>query len=65
MPRLNRHRVAHKSTGGILHSIPEPVDPVGNAPSNLRLLTSNTVASRGSQAVSVRLLELEVADSIS
>ena len=34
-------RVAHKSTGGVLHSIPEPVDPVGNAPS----LTFNTVAS--------------------
>jgi len=33
-------RVAHKSTGGTLHSIPEPVDPVGNAPS----LTFNTVA---------------------
>jgi hypothetical protein len=33
-------RVAHKSTGGILHSIPEPVDPVGNAPA----LFFNTVA---------------------
>jgi hypothetical protein len=45
MPGMTRNhieprRVAHKSTGGMLHSIPEPVDPVGNAPP----LTSNTVA---------------------
>lgn len=33
-------RVVHKSTGGMLNPIPEPVDPVGNAPS----LSSNTVA---------------------
>jgi hypothetical protein len=33
--------VAHKSTGGILNSFPEPVDPVGNAPHRL---TNNTVA---------------------
>jgi hypothetical protein len=33
--------VAHKSTGGILNSFPEPVDPVGNAP---HPLTNNTVA---------------------
>src|SRR5208282_3099784 len=32
----------HKSTGGILHSIPVPVGLVGNAPHRL---TSNTVAS--------------------
>ncbi len=31
--------VAHKSTGGIPHQIPEPVGPVGNA-----ALTPNTVA---------------------
>jgi hypothetical protein len=39
--RVNRQSVAHKSTGGILPSIPEPVDPVGNA---LHNLTSITVA---------------------
>jgi hypothetical protein len=33
--------VAHKSTGGTLTSIPEPVDPVGNASPHL---TNNTVA---------------------
>ena len=33
--------VAHKSTGGTLNSIPEPVDPVGNASHHL---TDNTVA---------------------
>jgi hypothetical protein len=33
-------RVVHKSTGGILPSIPEPVDTVGNAAP----LKSNTVA---------------------
>jgi hypothetical protein len=36
------HRVvAHKSTGGILNSFPQPVDPVGNASDRL---TNNTVA---------------------
>ena len=29
--QLTRQRVVHKSTGGMLNSIPEPVDPVGNA----------------------------------
>jgi hypothetical protein len=33
--------VAHKSTGGMLNSIPQPVDPVGNASDRL---TNNTVA---------------------
>jgi len=33
--------VAHKSTGGMLNSIPQPVDPVGNASERL---TNNTVA---------------------
>ena len=37
---IEPRRVGHKSTGGTLYSIPEPVDPVGNAPS----LTFNTVA---------------------
>jgi hypothetical protein len=40
--------VAHKSTGGTLTSIPQPVDPVGNASPHL---TNNTVAlpwSKGS-----------------
>ena len=41
MPRLNRQRVAHKSTGGIPHPIPWPVDPVGNS------LSSYTVALPG------------------
>jgi len=36
-----RQVVAHKSTGGTLTSIPEPVDPVGNASHRL---TNNTVA---------------------
>jgi hypothetical protein len=40
--RVSNHRcVTHKSTGGILKPIPEPVDPVGNAPNHL---TTNTVA---------------------
>ena len=39
--RVTRKRVAHKSTGGILCEIPQPVDPVGNAHDRL---TSNTVA---------------------
>jgi hypothetical protein len=39
LKKLNRRRVAHKSTGGIPNSIPEPVDPVGNPPSAF-----NTVA---------------------
>jgi hypothetical protein len=33
--------VAHKSTGGIVNSFPEPVDPVGNASHRL---TNHTVA---------------------
>jgi len=33
--------VAHKSTGGMLNSFPQPVDPVGNASPSL---TNNTVA---------------------
>jgi hypothetical protein len=39
--QLTGRRVVHKSTGGILPSIPEPVDAVGNAAP----LKSNTVAS--------------------
>jgi hypothetical protein len=38
--QLTGRRVVHKSIGGILPSIPEPVDPVGNAAP----LKSNTVA---------------------
>ena len=39
-------RAAHNSTGGILNSFPQPVDPVANAPDRL---TDDTVAlpSRG------------------
>src|ERR1700693_2389217 len=39
--RLSASRVAHKSTGGTLQSLPEPVDPVANASD---CLTSQTVA---------------------
>jgi hypothetical protein len=38
--QLTGRRVVHQSTGGILPSIPKPVDPVGNATP----LKSNTVA---------------------
>ena len=38
--KLKSRRVVHKSTGGMLNPIPEPVDPVGNAPSS----SLNTVA---------------------
>jgi len=41
--RIVNQGLAHKSTGGIPLSLPEPVDPVGNA------LTLNTVASRAAQ----------------
>jgi hypothetical protein len=49
--RLSHQRVAHKSTGGMLLSIPEPVDPVGNPPSHL---TSNTVAHPRVTAIAER-----------
>jgi hypothetical protein len=39
--RMSASSVAHKSTGGTLQSLPEPVDPVGNAPD---YLTFKTVA---------------------
>ena len=42
-PRMKQRRVVHKSTAGILNSIPEAVDLVGNPPTGL---TVNTVASR-------------------
>src|SRR6266852_314958 len=38
--KIKKSRVVHKSTGGMLNPIPEPVDPVGNAPSS----SLNTVA---------------------
>ena len=41
--RSIERRGAHKSTGGISKSIPEPVDPVGTAPNS----KINTVASWG------------------
>ncbi len=50
--------VAHKSTGGILNSFPEPVDPVGNASQRL---TNDTVAlpqlnaGEGKEALSPQL----------
>ena len=40
--RMSASSVAHKSTGGTLQSLPEPVDPVGDAPD---YLTFKTVAS--------------------
>lgn len=39
--RIKHGRVVHKSTAGILNSIPAAVDPVGNPPP---ALTGNTVA---------------------
>ena len=39
--RMSATSVAHKSTGGTLQSLPEPVDPVGDAPD---YLTFKTVA---------------------
>ena len=39
--RMSASSVAHKSTGGTLQSLPEPVDPVGDAPD---YLTFKTVA---------------------
>src|SRR5215472_1212423 len=41
-PRMKQRRVVHKSTAGILKTIPEAVDLVGNPPPGL---TNNTVAS--------------------
>ena len=43
--QLRGRRVVHKSIGGILPSVPEPVDAVGNA----SLLKSNTVAPSASE----------------
>ena len=39
--RMKQRRVVHKSTAGILTTIPEAVDLVGNSPPGL---TNNTVA---------------------
>jgi hypothetical protein len=39
--RMSATSVAHKSTGGTLQALPEPVDPVGDAPD---YLTFKTVA---------------------
>ena len=49
---VERRCVVHKSTGGTLHSIPEPVDPVGNAP----YLTFDTVARVEGELDSARAL---------
>jgi hypothetical protein len=56
-PGLKHRRVVHKSTAGILKSIPEAVGPVGNPPPGL---TNNTVAlplrgetTKGEQAVKI------------
>ena len=46
--RMSATGVAHKSTGGTLQSLPEPVDPVGDAPD---YLTFKTVAERGHSVV--------------
>ena len=37
--RMSATSVAHKSTGGTLQSLPEPVDPVGDAPDYLTFKT--------------------------
>ena len=55
--RINRRRAAHKSTGGMLHSIPAPVDPVGSAP---QPLTSNTVALPSYGRGAVRVLQEKI-----
>jgi hypothetical protein len=46
--RMSATSVAHKSTGGTLQSLPEPVDPVGDAPD---YLTFKTVALSASESV--------------
>ena len=47
-PRMKHRRVVHKSTAGILNSIPEAVDPVANPPPGL---TENTVAPPSSSSL--------------
>ena len=46
--RMSASSVAHKSTGGTLQSLPEPVDPVGDAPD---YLTFKTVALSTIQSI--------------
>jgi hypothetical protein len=45
--RMNASSVAHKSTGGTLQSLPEPVDPVGDAPDYLTFKTVAPLRHRG------------------
>ena len=47
--RMKQRRVVHKSTAGILTTIPEAVDLVGNSPPGL---TNNTAAPATSQCLS-------------
>ena len=49
--RMSASSVAHKSTGGTLQSLPEPVDPVGDAPD---YLTFKTVAPLRQRVFSFR-----------
>ena len=51
-------RVVHKSTGGMLHQIPAPVDLVGNPPD----LTFNTVALPASPGAERHPLQSEGVD---
>ena len=48
--RLTHRRVVHKSTAGMLHSIPEAVGLVGNPPPDL---TQNTVAGLGGRSYDI------------
>jgi len=51
--RMSATSVAHKSTGGTLQSLPEPVDPVGDAPD---YLTFKTVAPLRQRVIANRCL---------
>jgi hypothetical protein len=53
--RMSATSVAHKSTGGTLQSLPEPVDPVGDAPD---YLTFKTVAPLRQRVFSFRILSI-------
>jgi hypothetical protein len=52
-PGMKHRRVVHKSTAGILKSIPEAVDPVGNPPPGL---TTKIVALRQQRGTANRRL---------
>ena len=63
--RMSATSVAHKSTGGTLQSLPEPVDPVGDAPDYLTFKTVAPLSGRryrwGMLAAGIiQLFEIEV-----